>query len=149
MRAIPKVRNLSRREAIFLSKAQSRVMASGDWLTWPELNALLPALAEGRSDGAPERYLDGAIFSINYEVVEYFPRFAIEARTLAIAAQGTQRVIAVLATRMNGWGMALWFESSNSYLAGKLPKDVLSSDPDAVVKAALDEIGGSSHGSHC
>ncbi|MBP2082941.1 MULTISPECIES: hypothetical protein [Pseudomonas] len=146
MRATPKVRNLSRREAIFQSKAQARVIASGDWLTWPELNALLPAVAEQRSDGAPDRYLDGAIFSINYEGVEYFPRFAIEARTLAIAAQGMQRVIAVLATRVNGWGMALWFESSNSYLGGKLPKDFISSEPDAVVQAAQEEIDGVSHG---
>ncbi|WP_238346429.1 hypothetical protein [Pseudomonas taiwanensis] len=146
MRAIPKVRNLSCREAIFQSKAQSRVMASGDWLTWPELNAVLPALAEQLSDGTHDRYLNGAIFSITYEGVEYFPRFAFEARTLASAAQGMQRVIAVLATRMNGWGMALWFESSNSYLAGKLPKDIISSDPDAVVQAAHEEIDGGSHG---
>lgn len=86
MRAIPKVRNLSRREAIFQSKAQARVIASGDWLTWPDLNALLPTLAEQLGDGTPDRYLDGAIFSINYEGVEYFSRFALEARTLAIAA---------------------------------------------------------------
>ncbi|CAM3963579.1 hypothetical protein [Pseudomonas wadenswilerensis] len=146
MRVTRKARIVSRREAIFQSKAQSRVMASGDWLTWPELNALLPAVAKGRSDSSPGRYLEGAIFSINYEGVEYFPRYAIESRTLVIAPQGMQRVIAVLATRMSGWGMALWFESSNSYLGGKLPKDVISSDPDTVVKAALDEIGGSSHG---
>lgn len=146
MRANPKVRNLSRREAILQSKAQARVVASGDWLTWPELNALLPVVAEQLGDGTPDRYLDGTIFSINYEGSEYFPRFALEARTLAIAAQGMQRVIAVLATRMNGWGMAFWFESSNSFLAGKLPKDIICSDPDAVVQAAQEEIDGVSHG---
>jgi len=92
----------------------TRVIASGDLLTWPELNVLVPALTEQLSDGAPGRYLDGAIFSINYEGVEYFPRFAIESQSLTIASLGMQRVIAVLATRMNVWGMALWFESSNS-----------------------------------
>lgn len=76
--------------------------------------------------------------------MEYFPRFALEARTLAIAAQGMQRVIAVLVTRMNDWAMALWFESSNSYLGGKLPKDIISYDPDAVVQAAQEEIDGAS-----
>ncbi len=44
-----------------------------------------------------------------------------------------QRVIAVLTTRMSDWGMAFWFESSKG---GKLPKDVISCDPDATVKAA-------------
>ncbi|MEJ5903364.1 hypothetical protein V7V80_01535 [Pseudomonas kermanshahensis] len=146
MRAIPKARNLSRREAIFQSKAQARVIASGDWLTWSELNALLPAVAEGRSDGAPGRYPDGAIFSVHYEGAEYFPRYAIDSHSLTIASLGIQRVIAVLATRMNGWGMALWFESSNSYLEGKLPKDIISSEPDAVVRAAQEEIDGVSHG---
>ena len=146
MREIRQARNIAGREAIFQSKAQSRVMASGDWLTWAELNALLPALAEQLSAGTPGRYLDGVIFSINYEGVEYFPRFATDACTLANAAQGMQRVIAVLATRLNVWGMALWFESSNSYLGGKLPKDIISSDPDAVVQAAQDEIDGVLHG---
>lgn len=106
----------------------------------------MSALAELLSAGAPGRYLDGAIFSINYEGVEYFPRFAIDACTLAISTQGMQRVIAVLATRMNGWGMALWFESSNSYLGGKLPKEIIFSDPDAVVQAAQYEIDGVFHG---
>lgn len=46
MREIRKDRNVADREAIFQSKAKSRVMATGDWLTWPELNVLLPALAE-------------------------------------------------------------------------------------------------------
>ena len=146
MREIRKARNVADREAIFQSKAKSRVMATGDWLTWPELNVLVPALAEQLSAGALGQYLDGAIFSINYEGVEYFPRFAIDACTLAIAAQGMQRVIAVLATRLNGWGIALWFESSNSYLGGKLPKDIISSDPDAVVQAARYEIDGVLHG---
>ena len=145
MREIRKDRNVADREAIFQSKAKSRVMATGDWLTWPELNVLLPALAEQLSAGALG-YLDGAIFSIDYEGVEYFPRFAIDACTLAIAAQGMQRVIAVLATRLNGWGIALWFESSNSYLGGKLPKDIIFSDPDAVVQAARYEIDGVLHG---
>ncbi len=107
-----KERLAARREAIFQSKAQARVIASGDWLTWSELNALLPAVAEGRSDGAPGRYPDGAIFSVHYEGAEYFPRYAIEPHSLTIASLGVQRVIAVLATRMNGWGMALWFETS-------------------------------------
>lgn len=146
MRVSRKASNASRREAILQSKAQLRVMAGGNWLTWPELYALLPASVKGRSDSCPDRHLEGAIFSISYEGVEYFPRYAIESRSFALAQGGMQRVIAVLATRMSGWSMALWFESSNSYLAGKLPKDLISSDPDAVVKAAQDEIGGSSHG---
>lgn len=146
MRVFRKASNASRREAILQSKAQSRIMASGNWLTWPELHALLPASVKGRNDSCPDRLLEGAILSISYEGVEYFPRYAIESRSLAVAQRGMQRVIAVLGTRMSGWSMALWFESSNSYLAGQLPKDLISSDLDAVVKAAQDEIDGSSHG---
>lgn len=140
MRVFRKASNATRREAILQSKAQSRIMASGNWLTWPELHGLLPASVEGRSDSCPDRLLERMIFSISYEGVEYLPRYAIESRSLAVAQRGMQRVIA------SGWSMALWFESSNSYLAGPLPKDLISSDPDAVVKAAQDEIGGSSHG---
>lgn len=141
-----RTRNVSLREAILQCKAQARVLASGDWLTRPEVSALLSGADKGLTDPPPNWLLDGVTFSISYEGVEYFPRFAVEACGHALESEGMQRVIAILATRMSGWGMAYWFESSNSYLGGRLPKDVISSDPDAVVRAAQDEVDGISHG---
>ncbi|MGE6565285.1 hypothetical protein ACQKF2_24070 [Pseudomonas hunanensis] len=146
MRVTRNARNACLREALLQRKAQARVMVSGDWLTWPEANALLSGADKGLTEPPPNVLLDGVTFSISYEGVEYFPRFAVEACGQALESEGMQRVIAILATRKSGWGMAYWFESSNSYLGGRLPKDVISSDPDAVVRAAQDEVDGISHG---
>ncbi|MGK0149709.1 hypothetical protein [Pseudomonas putida] len=121
-------------------------MASGDWLSWPEASSLLSGADKGLTEPHASWLWDVVAFSISYEGVEYFPRFAVKACGQAAESEGMKRVIAILSTRMSGWGMAFWFESSNSYLRGKLPKDVISSDPDAVVRAAQDEIDGISHG---
>ncbi len=39
------------------------------------------------------------------------------------------------------WGMAFWFASSNSYLGGGHPKEVLQTDFGIVLDAARDERG--------
>lgn len=52
----------------------------------------------------------------------------------------------VLGTTKSGWGFALWFGSSNSYLGGTLPREELSSNPDGVLSAAVNEAHGAQHG---
>jgi hypothetical protein len=42
--------------------------------------------------------------------------------------------------------IASWFESTNSMLRGKRPREVLASDPAVVVAAAKDHIVGAVHG---
>ena len=42
--------------------------------------------------------------------------------------------------------MAYWFSSSNSFLRGKRPQDLLVSVPKRVIEAAIDEIQGITHG---
>lgn len=65
MRVIRKARNVSCREAILQCKAQSRLMASGDWLTWRQINTLLAGAAKGLTHSPFKSHLDGAIFSIS------------------------------------------------------------------------------------
>jgi len=42
--------------------------------------------------------------------------------------------------------MAYWFMSSNSFLGGKRPQDLLMSAPEKVIAAAQDEVQAVAHG---
>jgi hypothetical protein len=44
------------------------------------------------------------------------------------------------------WGIAYWFQSSNSFLGGKRPQDLLSSAPQRMLAAAEDEVQEVAHG---
>ena len=55
-------------------------------------------------------------------------------------------VIKVLQSTKNGWGMAFWFASSNFYLRGKRPQDVLETELSLVITAAENEVLGITHG---
>jgi hypothetical protein len=45
----------------------------------------------------------------------------------------------------DGWGLAFWFHSANSFLGGKRPKDFLASQSGLVVAAAADEVIAAVH----
>ena len=44
------------------------------------------------------------------------------------------------------WGLAFWFESSNGYLGGRAPRELMKSDRQAVLAAAKNEAVGIQHG---
>jgi hypothetical protein len=45
----------------------------------------------------------------------------------------------------DGWAMAFWFASPNTFLGGKRPKEVLSANPLGVLSAAKEEVSGVVH----
>ncbi len=44
------------------------------------------------------------------------------------------------------WGLAFWFDSSNGYLGGRAPRELMKSDRQAVAAAARSEALGIQHG---
>jgi len=57
-----------------------------------------------------------------------------------------KRILDVFSGSKTPWSLAFWFGLPNSALANHRPKDLLLSDPDAVLKAALVEKEGPVHG---
>lgn len=124
------------REAAILAKGKARILQSGDWLT-----------AEALSNVTSSYLIDewkrtGKIFAIQDEGKEYYPSYGFDPDAAYTPRVGMAEVIATLALKKTGWGIALWFGSSNSYLAGRLPKDVLKDEPSIVLEAAKYEICG-------
>ena len=128
------------REAAMLLKGKTRIMQSGDWLTADAVCTI----AQLNMD-SPRSVLDawvsaGALFTLQHDDIDYFPLYGLDPATAYHPRSNLAAIIATLASKKEGWGMAFWFGSANTYLDGQMPKDVLADDPEAVLDAAKAEV---------
>jgi hypothetical protein len=85
----------------------------------------------------------GRIFSVERDGRSFYPHYVFDDLGTPISE------VAEILQIFNGYKamrIAAWFESTNSGLRGRRPREVLKSDPAAVVAAAKDHIVGSAHG---
>ncbi|KWV76349.1 hypothetical protein [Pseudomonas fluorescens] len=134
------------RIAMLVEEGKQRIISSRDWLTVAELSELTAQTVDELKAEVYSLMSDGRIFAIRYEGVDYFPIYAFDANDGYQPAPALKAVIEILATRKDAWGMAFWFGSSNSYLGGRQPKEVLRIDPGILLDAASDEVHGILHG---
>ena len=129
-----------------LAQARRAVLESGDWLTAAEL-AQLAGLSNTNPSAQPNEWKkQGLIFAIHHNGVDYFPAYGLDRDVSFRPLKAMARVIEVFAGHKDAWGMAYWFLSDNSLLAGKRPQDLLAASPDRVIEAARDEVQEVAHG---
>jgi len=135
------------REAEMIAKARAEVLESTEWLTAVQV-AELANLSAVNPNAQPTRWKrEGRIFSIKPAgSVELFPAYGLDASGGFRPAKELAEVIKILADRKDGWGLAYWFASINSFLGGRRPQDVLATSPNEVIAAAVDEAEGVMHG---
>lgn len=134
------------KEAAMLVKARKAVLESGDWLSAVELTQLAQLSAANPSSQPNKWKKAGRIFAIHHNGVDYFPAYGLDKDEDFRPLKALAQVIAVFNGNKNGWGMAFWFMSVNSFLGGKRPQDLLVSHPDQVIAAAKDEVQAVVHG---
>lgn len=134
------------KEAAMLVQARKAVLDSGDWLTAADV-AQVAQLSTRNPSAQPNKWKkQGQIFAINHSGVDYFPGYGLDPDTSYRPFKALAKVIEAFGDHKDGWGLAYWFRSDNSFLGGKRPQDLLGSAPDRVIAAALDEIQGIAHG---
>ena len=134
------------KEAAMLVKARKAVLESGDWLSAVELTQLAQ-LSTANPSSQPNKWKKaGRIFAIHHNGVDYFPAYGLDKDEDFRPLKALAQVIEVLDDHKNGWGMAFWFMSVNSFLGGKRPQDLLVSHPEQVINAARDEVQAVEHG---
>ncbi|MGF6317862.1 hypothetical protein [Pseudomonas frederiksbergensis] len=134
------------KEAAMLVQARKAVLESGDWLTAADI-AQVAQLSTRNPSAQPNKWKkQGQIFAINHGGVDYFPGYGLDPDAGYRPFKALAKVIEAFGGHKDGWGMAYWFRSDNSFLGGKRPQDLLASAPDRVIAAALDEIQGIVHG---
>lgn len=128
------------KEAAMLVRARQAVLESGDWLTAAQI-ADLAGLSTRNPSAQPNKWKkQGLIFAIHHNGVDYFPGYGLDPAANFRPLKALARVIAAFAGHKDGWGMAYWFRADNSFLGGQRPQDLLATDPERVIAAALDEV---------
>lgn len=133
------------KEAGMLVKARRAVLESGDWLTAAQL-AELAGLSSRNPSAQPNKWKkQRQIFAISHNGSDYFPGYGLDADAGFRPLKALGKVIEVFGDHKDGWGLAYWFRSDNSFLGGKRPQDLLASSPERVIAAAEDEIQEVAH----
>ena len=73
-----------------------------------------------------------------------YPLYALELKKGAKPLPIMKKVLQVLADK-DDWRNAFWFGSVNTYLRNKMPKELLKSKPQEVLRAAEIEASGVQH----
>ncbi|HNO42778.1 MAG TPA: hypothetical protein PKJ12_09295 [Ottowia sp.] len=134
------------KEAAMLVQARKAVLESGDWLTAVEV-AQLAGLSTRNPSAQPNKWKkQGLIFAISHNGVDYFPGYGLDREAGFRPLKAMAKVIEAFSGHKDGWGMAYWFRSDNSFLGGKRPQDLLATAPDRVIEAARDEVLEIAHG---
>jgi len=133
-------------EARMLSSARAAVLESQDFVT---ASAIADAahFSSKNPSSQPNRWKKGGlVFAIPYKGTDLYPLYALDRkhgfRPVPVIAQ----ILNVFDGTKDEWEMAFWFESLNSHLSGKKPKDLIATKPEAVLKAAQVEAAGLQHG---
>ena len=110
-----------------LAKALNEVISSGDWLTINDIAPVASAESPELGDLLAQWETEGRLFSFNHKGIQLFPIYALDPACSYRPVERLSGIIAALATMKNGWLMACWFASPNSYLGGKAPKTLMKS----------------------
>ncbi len=133
-------------EARMTARARNAVLASGDWLTAAQIAELAGFSASNLSAQPNKWKKDGQVFALRHQNIDYFPAYGLDAKSGYRPLKPLAPVLAVFGTQKDGWGLAYWFASANSFLGGKRPQDLLVKLPDRVLAAAVDEMAEIAHG---
>ncbi len=132
-------------EAEMLASARRAVFEDADWLTAAQVAAIAGEGEEIWSARLQQAAVDGAIFFIHQNGNDYFPRYTLDPEQSFRPYRAIRTVTEHFKSAKDGWSLAFWFQSVNSFLGGKRPMDLLAEKPDEVIAAAADESMGITH----
>ena len=134
------------KEAAMLARARTAVLKTHDWMTAPQI-AEVAGFSTTNPSVQPGKWKRArAIFAIRHNGVDYYPTFGLDPGDGYRPLKSMAAVIQVLDVMKDGWGMAYWFQSANSFLGGQRPQDLMASAPQRVLAAAEDEVQEIAHG---
>jgi hypothetical protein len=132
-------------EAKMLAQAMKGILESDDFVRAADI-AEIGHFSKVNPSSQPNRWKkSGQIFALPYKGVDLYPLYALELKGGARPLPIMENLLKVL-TEKDDWQKAFWFGSINSYLKNKMPKDLLKSKPEEVLRAAEIEAWGIQHG---
>jgi len=132
-------------EAKMFAQAKKGILESGDFVRAADI-AEAAHFSMKNPSSQPNRWKKtGLIFAVPYKAVDLYPFYALELSERVRPLPIMKEVLQVLADK-DDWQKAFWFGSVNTYLRNKMPKELLKSKPQEVLRAAEIEASGVQHG---
>ena len=124
-------------------RAIDAVLQGTEWSSAAEIGQRLHAKAANPHAAVSRWSQSGRIFGIDHRGKKIYPAYIFDTTWQPLPA--VKRVLEIL-DDYSPFRVAAWFESTNSFLCGKRPREVISSKPSAVIAAAEDHKVGAVHG---
>jgi len=132
-------------EAKMMAQAMKGILESDDFARAADI-AEVGHFSKTNPSSQPNRWKKaGLIFAVPYKGADLYPLYALELTEGAKPLPIMERVLDVLREK-DDWQKAFWFSSMNTYLKNKMPKELLKSKPQEVLRAAEIEAAGVQHG---
>jgi hypothetical protein len=126
------------RQEIALARLRETFLEEWTSVSAPELNRITCSMARNGYQRPSEWERQGRIFSVPGARGRLFPLFQIKDNRPRPLVQD---VLAILKPTLNGWQIAFWWTTANSWLPGGVrPIDLIDDDPQAVIEAARHEV---------
>ena len=124
-------------------RALDMVMKGTEWLSAAEIGSRINPDA-ANPHAAVSRWLqNGQVFAIDHRGKKMYPSYVFGEAWKPIPE--VKKVLSIL-VGYSPFRLASWFESTNSALHGKRPREVLKRDAKAVIRAAEQHMVGAVHG---
>ena len=88
----------------------------------------------------------GQIFAVRLHGEECYPAYALDPGAGYRPVPVLASILRVVSGKKDAVGLACWFAAVNSFLGGARPQDLLITDPNRVLEAAVDEVQPIAHG---
>ena len=132
-------------EAGMFAQAIKGILESKDFAKAADI-AEIAHFSKSNPSSQPNRWKKaGLIFAVPYKGTDLYPIYALEFKDGARPLPIMEKLLHVFGDK-DEWQKAFWFGSLNSYLQNKMPKDLLRSKPQEVLRAAEIEAAGVQHG---
>ena len=132
-------------EAKMFAQAMKGVLESDDYVRAADI-AEVGHFSKTNPSSQPNRWKKaGLIFAVPYKGADLYPLYALDLAEGARPLPVMESVLNVLREK-DDWQKAFWFSSVNTYLRNKMPKELLKSKPQEVLRAAEIEAAGVQHG---
>lgn len=137
------IRRMDPLEEKLQKRAIDAVLNGTAWMTSKEVGARVDPTAANKHAQASRWLREKRIFAIERANVKEFPSYAFD--PLGNPVQELREILAIL-DGYSPFRVASWFESTSSQLDGRRPRELLGTNPAAVIEAARAHVQGPVHG---
>ena len=122
--------------------AAEAILQGSEWLPAIQVGKLAERSASNPAALANRWKREGKLFTISWKGKDWYPRYAFDdvIQPRPVIAE----VMRIFGAGMDPWRIAAWFESSNAWLGGLKPRELMN-EPERIVAAARRK-GGWRHG---